>query len=71
MPIYAYSPRHTNTIIGTFLKYIMAPYKKNGKRRQLNTVCGVKAQKNKGWNKALNMEFDIMLTTVDKESCVV
>jgi len=57
-------------MIGTFLKYFMAPYTKNGKRRQLNTVCGVRAQKNKGWNNALNVEFDIMAAMVDKESGV-
>lgn len=58
-------------MIGTFLKYLKAPYKKNGKRRQLNTACGARAHGNKGWNKALNMEFDIITATVDKESGVL
>ena len=58
-------------IIGIFLKYFTAPYKKNGNKIRLKTACGVKMQGNTGWKKALKKALATITTMAESGSPAV
>lgn len=57
IPMKAEKMNRKRIMTGSFLKYLIMPYKKKGKSMKFKIVCGVNMHRNMGCNKTFTRAF--------------